>query len=290
METTEQTVSEAVDEVISEIAPKEVELGEDESEGPEPEKKDVEEEAEQPEEKKEDDRLASRFAILTRKDKALREREMRLKDVEEKVKQVSELEELAKSNPIELLKKYGHDYQTVTDFVLNEQQPTDKMKETALETRLRKLEEKEAAERENLAKQKYEETISGFKADIGDHITEKEGDYPLLKAGEGSDTVYNVIENYHATQGEILPVDEACKYVENTLEEQFKTFLGTEKGKRIVQEVMGGKEEKPEPTQDSKVSSQTLTNKQSANQPTPREKKLSDEESIEEAAKLLKYT
>ncbi len=66
----------------------------------------------------EDDRIRRGFAALSRKEKALREKEKTFKDAESKLAAIETLRQKALTNPLEVLQEYGLSYEQLTDYIL----------------------------------------------------------------------------------------------------------------------------------------------------------------------------
>ena len=77
-------------------------------------------------------------------------------------------------------------------------------------------------------------------------------------------------------------------YIEDTFRTQLKSFVGTEVGRQLVLEIISPEAIKP--GESKAKDSKTLTRKAATTSPTPRERVMTDEESIAEAAKLLQYS
>lgn len=293
---TEQTVSDAIEEKMS------VESGEtvDPSEASESEELSTEPEAEQESEK---DLFASKFAALSRREKALRQREKemesRLADLESKL-QASEapkeepkveevpLEYRLRSNPLQTLEELGLNYQTLTELALNDGKLSPDMKLDLLRQDLEKKHQSEIEELRNQIledkrareEEKYEQTINNFKAQISE-VVSTSPEFELIQANDAVDVVYDVIEQHYKDTGRILDTKEAAEQVENFLMEEAQKLLKLNKlAQRKAEEV------KPPVT---KKATPTLTNSQAAQVPHREEKLLSNEESLARAAQMIKW-
>src|SRR4051812_20153206 len=81
-----------------------------------------------PIEPKEDDiKFGKRFAAITAKERAIKQREAKLKSESQAVREYQEAKKQAKLNPIAYLSTLGLDYRQLTDHVLNDQKPTPEM-------------------------------------------------------------------------------------------------------------------------------------------------------------------
>lgn len=240
-----------------------------------------------------DDPTERRWEMMLKKDRELRQLQMELKRQQEQFGQSNQsLKEVAKRNPVKALEELGLSYQDVTNYILNgEQQKEDPNHQVLNEVKEVKSWIEQQRERE--AKQAYEAEINSFKETIGDYVKTSENKLGLLAAlPNASDLVYDVIEGQHQNTGNILSIDEATRYVENSFEEQLSSFLETKKGKELARKLLGvvdeGKPQEPI-AKDVKKASVTLTNSATSQGAPGQPRKMSNEESIAAAAKLLQW-
>lgn len=250
-----------------------------------------------------DDKFASRFAALSRKEKQLRERERQMeqrmqelenkyKSEEEQVSKYKSIPDRLKKEPLKVLEEYGLTPQQLAEMMLNDGKPTFEMmlsdKEKAFKSELdeirKKLEEKEQKEQED----NYNQILTNFKKEIAGFVNDNKNEYELIVANDAVDLVYEVIEQHHADtkeesgEGEILDTKKACEYVEQYLLEEAKRHLSLNKVKGLLP-----KDEKPD--EDQREPSRTLSNTDASKVPNKKERFLSDEESKAEAAKLIRW-
>lgn len=246
--------------------------------------------------KPEDDpRFAARFAALSRKEKAIVERERAAKALEAEVAAWKKSKEDGKLNPIALLEQHGLSYSEVTEFLINQGQKKEPTTEEKLEQLQKRLDDEKAA-RESDAKAKeeaeYQATIDTHKKSIKDFVTANNETFELIHVHDAHELVYEVIEaEWRKTGGPeggvIIPIEEAAKLVEAYLEEQAQEkVLKLKKFAPKVQTEASGTVEETKTTTPT-----TLTNRQAA---TPSagdasRKYLSDEESKRAAAALLRW-
>ncbi|MDQ3024778.1 MAG: hypothetical protein M3R04_10455 [bacterium] len=177
----------------------------------------------------EDDRLRRGFAALSRKEKDIREREKGIKRFED-------LSAKAKASPLEFLQEFGLSYDQLTDLILGGESekpaPTADDRVAALEARL----EAERTERETSAKAAQEATIerqiNTFKEGVLKHGIKTAGDkFECInaKGDDGIELVWEVIESYHETHGEVLNWERAAIEVEQHLEAEARKVLGLKK-------------------------------------------------------------
>jgi len=252
-----------------------------------------------------DDKFASKFAALARKEKELRDTQGRFMSEKQKLdadraemekwkaERQSEKEALlaqAKENPLRWLQEnLGYDFETLTKMQLNEQNPTPEMliKRTRdelesgykkeLEQLRQSMKEKEEAEERS----KYEQTVSGFKKQINSFIDEQAETYELIKMNDAQNLVFDVIKEFYESTQRILSIEEAAKHVEEHLEAEARKVLEAKKFKQTSS--------KPSEGQAPKQTTPTLSNTLASEVPVSGAKKLSREESIAQAAKMLRF-
>lgn len=246
-----------------------------------------------------DDKFAAKFAALSRKEKQLRDKEReletKLKDMESKfsvdkqeVEKLKAIPERLKKEPLKVMEEFGLTFQQLTEMMLNDGKPTPEMLLSEKETAIRKeiealkkqIEDKEQSEQQK----KYEEVLNGFVQDLTKFVSDTE-DYEMIRASDAVPLVYEVIEAHHANTGTILSNKEACDLVEAHLLEEAKKYVTLNKIKGLLQP----KEQTPAQSTEKRQASVTLSNTASAQVPKQSERRLSSEESLREAAKLIKW-
>jgi hypothetical protein len=258
-----------------------------------------------------DDKVAAKFAALSRKEKAIKAQEQALKQREtELMNRLKEKEAEAekyrtehenyrnsiKASPLQKLQEdYGLTFEDLTKMELNDRNPTPEMlikkSQTEVESKLTaKIEalEKALAEKEEKALQEQEDrTVKTYKKQIADMVTTDTDRYELINvnydAQSAADEIYEIIElKYKESEGEvILSTDEAADYLENYLLNLAKKNLNAKK-------LAAQSAPKPQPTSE-KQESVTLSNTLSAEVPKGSSKVLSRDEEIELASKLLRW-
>ncbi len=273
-----------------------------------------------PVESSEDRMFGKKFAALSRKEKEQRaavkafeaekaafekhkadlEAQYGTKEKELSTKYISPEE--FKKNPLELMKKFGMSFEQLAERVLNDGKPgtnevisdTERRIQEKLEALEKKLADKEESEKARLEEerqQQFERQLTAFKGELTDFCN-KAPDYEMIRANDAVGLVFEVIEEHYAktldpetNQGLILSNKEAADAVENYLLEEAKKQMNVNKVKQLAAQVVGAK-----PPEVKNVASPTLSNAHSA-QPAPSkgQKLTSDEQSLREAAKLIKW-
>lgn len=250
-----------------------------------------------------DREFARKFAALSRKEQETRQREQELSDREAKIKELEEkynvqndLKKRLKYNPLKALEEEaGLKFEDLTKIAMN----GDLTPEMKMELMRQELEQKFSTELNSLKNQyesaeakKQEQATQaakeGFVSEITDTVSttrDESGNlkYELINANNASDLVYDVIEQHYNEHGEILDIEVAADEVESYLEEEVMKTLELNK----VKSKLGPKpksEESPAPGQGS----MTLSNDFALESPKTKTK-LSNDESLREAAKLIRW-
>lgn len=249
----------------------------------------------------EDPRFASRFAALSRKEKAILERERRLKEIEAEFSTLKKSKENAKIDPIAFLQEHGLSFEQLTDHILSGGKP----KELTLEEREARLKEqilgevKSQAEQER--RQKAEEdgkaAIDAYKRQIQELVDSKPDDYELIKASDAADQVWEKIESHYNETGKLLSVQEASDEVEKLLLEGYRNILGKTKKISLAEALQQKEDGSQQEVFDSGRSvvapkteaPPTLTNKAAAQPMAGNTQNLSEDELRRRAIAMLKW-
>ena len=254
-----------------------------------------------------DDRFAAKFAALSREKKKMQAQAdsiaKRAQEVEAKEKQMQEriaqLEQEAKQyqskyerlktpeSALRALEEEGLDFEKLTKMQLNEQNPTPEMLVKRLEAQMdqkyaKKLEELEAklAEKDQKAQNdQIEAAKAGFVSRIEAAVANNPEKYEFINYNKATDLVYNVVEEYYNTHKRVLSEEEACDMVETHLENEAKKLTSLKKLQAASAPT------KPTATKGAPTLSNSLAQEIPKNGP----KKLSTEESLREAAKLIRW-
>ncbi len=234
------------------------------------------------------ERLSRGFAKLTRTEQELRRREAALKEKEAKYQRYEALD--PKADPLAYLEAGGVTYKELTDFILKNNKAPTTPRDRELEGKLAKL-ERELQEREARAAQaEQERAIENVKAEIDHFLRQNADTYELTALHGAGPVVFKVIEDTYQESGRILDYEEAAKLVETHFENEAKKLLSAKKFRQPPAPA-GSVTPAPERTTEtvSRSEPSTISNQHAATITTRRERELSKEESIEEAAKLLRW-
>jgi hypothetical protein len=257
----------------------------------------------QQEEGSNQDKFASKFAALSRKEKALRDKEAeyeskfeemerRLAEYESKPKEPEvNWEQLFRRDPLRALEEAGMGYDKLTELALNDGKLTPEMQLSAMREEIegdyqRRFEELEnkLAEKEKAEEEAYYDSVQeNFQEEIGNFVEQNQEKYELIEASQANDLVFDVIEEHYNETGNVLNIEEAADAVESYLEEEAHKFMKLKK----ISARLGVDPQELLQEQDSQV---TLSNDHSAQvQYDGANRLLSTEESKARAAKMLQW-
>ena len=191
------------------------------------------------------DQFASKFAALSRKEKALRDREAEYESkFEEMERRLAEYEtqsqepevdweQLLRRDPLRALEEAGLGYDKLTELALNDGKLTPDMQMSAMREEIERdykrkfedLEERLQAKEEAEAEEYYNNIQDNFQHEIGSFVRENGENYELITASEADSLVYDVIEEHYNETGRILDLKEAADAVESYLEDEAGKLL-----------------------------------------------------------------
>lgn len=265
----------------------------------------------------EDRRFAAKFAALTKREKALKEKErtlnLRMKEIEDKMSAQSQVAPAAKEEPLELrikrdpfktLEQLGVNYETLTRIALNDGKLTPELQMQLMKEEIEGKYRGELDEIKNQLKGREEQEktdkeaklISDFKGDIGTNIQEGAEKYELLQVEgqDGIDLVYEIIDAHYKETGDILEMHVALDAAEEGLLEEARKRIELSKIKKLLgasqkpPETNAGPASVAQAANATKKETMTLSNQKAQVQPT-KSRFLSDEESKKQAAKLIRW-
>lgn len=223
--------------------------------------------------KKTDD-LDSRFNALVKKEKRAqmlahnsKREEARLNhlraQLEYNQKEIQQFVDQGKQNPIAALQRLGWSYDDLTNFVLNNNSKTPDLQVKDVRSEVEQLrkellerDKKQAEMQRSQAEKEHQEEVSIFKSKISSFVDSKPDAYELIKFNEAEDLVYDTVEAYFDRTKKVLSLDEACKLVEDYLEESAAKVLETKKIKsKLAPPVSEKKESNKSPTLNNQMMS-----------------------------------
>ena len=186
------------------------------------------------------DQFASKFAALSRKEKALRDRESEYESkFEEMERRLAEYEaqsqepevdweHMLRNDPLRALEEAGLGYDKLTELALNDGKLTPDMQLAAMRQELEndyqrkfeELEERLNAKEQSEVESYYDAVQENFQDQISGVVMSDPDRYELVQASEASGLVYDVIEEHYNETGRVLDIEEAADAVESYLEEE----------------------------------------------------------------------
>ena len=242
-------------------------------------------------EKEAEQRLSSRMAYLARRERALFERERALKESLGKYKEYETLDKTITENPLDFMEKKGWDYNRITQKVLETGPLTTEQKLEMLEKKLadRELQQTQEAEQRRVAEQQQRESqaLDAYKDQIRKAAEAGADKYDFVNSFEGHELVLEIAEQYYNKFKKVIRPEDALDEAEKILEEKYLPSLL--KSNKLRSQFGVKKAETPDPQ--APTGSVTLTNKTTASPSafTTERRFKSADESLAEAAKLLKW-
>ena len=255
---------------------------------------------------KEDVDFSRKFAALSRKEKDLRNREVeyeqKVAEMEAKIKELEEkntpkeepklpLEYRLKKDPLGTLQELGFDYEALTELAMNDGKLSQDMQmklmreelENDYKSRFEELENKLTEKEKQDAENNYQTIVNNFKTEIDKYVEQSNEECELIRANNANDLIFDVIEEHYNETNRVLDIKDAAEAVEAYLLEEAQKLL---KLKKLSHKQEALEESKPEI---KRQSSPTLSNDHSAMSENKTERKLNREDSIYDAAKLIKW-
>lgn len=247
------------------------------------------------EEKQEDPKFAARFAALSRKEKELMQRERQFKENQAKLAAYEKALQTAKQNPLEYLQAAGLTLEEALQQIIAQDEPeTEQSRLKAIEKKVQEYEEGIRRQREAQMEAQKQYELNQIKQTISQYVDENAETYELIKEYNAIDDVWSVIERtFIETGGKVhLTIEQASKAVEDHLfkeaEQEAQRIARLKKLQKNIQQ--SSSVDSVQVSKEEKVSkpSPTLTN-QSVSTSTEPKKFKTREESLAEAAKLLRW-
>ena len=247
------------------------------------------------------DQFASKFAALSRKEKALRDRESeyesKFEEMERKLAEYEaqsqepevDWESMLRNDPLRALEEAGLGYDKLTELALNDGKLTPDMRLEAMRQELEndyqrkfeELEERLNAKEQSEVESYYDAVQENFQDDITGVVMSDPDRFELVQASEASALVYDVIEEHYNETGRVLDIEEAADAVESYLEEEAGKLMKLKK----LSSRLG-----IDPRELEAMEQVTLSNDHSAQvNYEGANRMLSDEESKARAARMLQW-
>lgn len=216
-----------------------------------------------------DPQFDTRLAALSRKERAIQQQIEAFKQEKAGMVPKSELANLWKSDRAKL-----REYLGAAEEEWNFPAPKTDDPVSLLRSEIESMKQ-QAAEKEHAA------TVNEFKHGLSAFISQDPDAYELISEYKAQDSVFDFMVDYYKEHQVEISMKDACEYVENYLYQQLQIAAKTKKIGKLFQ-----------PSQENgKQPSPTLTGAATANPvPSTQQKRLTPEESVAAAAKLIKWT
>lgn len=257
-----------------------------------------------------DEKLSAKFAALSRKEKQLKQQESQWRQQQQTLSQqmseiraenekmkreYEEYRKNIKTSPLQAMEKEGYSFEQLTEMQMNNQNPTPEMLikqmrselESGYKSELEQLKKQIADEKLQQQEAAETQTVTHYKSQINEHVSGNPDKYELISLNEASDLVFQVATEFYESEGRILSAEEAADFTEKYLEEEAKKVLNAKKFKAQQFKKSDVPSSKAPTLQKEK--SQTLSNDLSTEVPVGNSRKLTRDEEIEAAAKLLRW-
>lgn len=216
-----------------------------------------------------DPALDSRLANLSKREREIQQQLAQLKQEKQNLVPKNELANLWKTDRNKLRELLGASADELPDLKAPEADDPVKSLKDEIEDMKRQRQEE--------AQQK---AVNDVKSQISSVISQDKDAYELIHAFDASEMVFDLLLDHYREHNEELDYTEAAKQVEKYLEDQVKRASSTKKISSLFQPSQSqGKEPAP-----------TLTGSMVSSPVSGTQRRLTPEESIAEAAKLIKWT
>lgn len=211
-------------------------------------KEETKPEIKEEEKPKENEADAKRFAMLAKKERALYQRDAELKSreaiVADKMRAIENFENFkleARKNPSLALKELQVTYDDITQFYLKGEMPAEvqrsgelaDLRQMVIDLKQELIDERENKKKtdEQTKQQQLQEAVEGFKQDISTFVDKNADKYELIKLNQLEGAVYNYVEQVFQKEKRILPIEDACDYIEDLV---YKRNLEAKKFKQTA--------------------------------------------------------
>jgi hypothetical protein len=249
-----------------------------------------------------DPEFSKKFAALSREQKKLFVKEQELKTRESKLTDWEKRQELKKTNRLEYLKSEGIELDDLVKELLSSEdnKPTTDDRVAALEKEIKEYKAQEARQKEEAEQKKIQAqnqmAIDAWMTKAKNEIGANADKYETIIAQNAYQTVFDVVQEYYEKHNTILPIDKAADLVEEHLFDDVKKLAGHKKLKSLFvttenkeasveasTKTAPQEEKKPAPTLNSALTPSLIASEEGG-------RKLTREESLREAAKMIKFT
>jgi hypothetical protein len=229
-------------------------------------------------------RAAEALKALISQEKASRDAHQAAQEQQSAIAQSRAMQELAKSDPVSFLERSGIKREDISQRLDEGADPVSGIREDISTLRTELQQQREAAEQARM-----DAALSEARSHVHSYIQSAE-DAPLVRVTGSADQVWQVMTNHHQATGQVISESEAARQVEAHLSSQIDKLLEGEATRAILEEKLKSKGQTqpqvPEPKHRSTLTNQMQT---AENQRVRQDPNFNREQSLAEAAKLLKW-
>lgn len=247
--------------------------------------------------------LASKIASLAKKERELRKRESRLKEVTDKLTAYESALANAKTNPKQLLEMANLNTEDYAKFLLNNEDEDPKEKSfRMLGDEVRALREKVEQDRKEKEEAQMRAAEVMFRSNLKDFAGENQDRFPTVMAEDGGiDLAFEIVKAYYDQTGDLprkaetreIDFDLVLGKAEDHLRAQALKRLDRYRNIPHFRDMFGSKEPEKQKKEVTPAAGQvrTLTNTPPVSTPKPERPtgKMSKDEELKWAASLIKY-
>ena len=229
-------------------------------------------------------RAAEALKALISQEKASRDAHQAAQEQQSAIAQSRVMQELAKSDPVSFLERSGIKREDISQRLDEGADPVSGIREDISTLRTELQQQREAAEQARM-----DAALSEARSHVHTYVQGAE-ETPLVRATGSADQVWQVMTNHHQATGQVISEAEAARQVEAHLSSQIDKLLEGESTRAILEEKLREKGvvqvTAPEPKHRSTLTNQMQT---AENQRVRQDANYNREQSLAEAAKLLKW-
>lgn len=247
-------------------------------------------------EAKEDPKLGSRFAALTKRERAIQLKEAEVKAQLDSATRFEELKKTGKANPLAVLEELGMSGEELIQAILKQDQAEEEPDEV---TKLRQTVDELLKDRDNEKKardqQKVEEEKQALDSALGMYKTEltafadaNAAQFELVRALNGVPIAMDVMQRFFDENGEIPEPSKVLEYVEEYLTEIAKPVIGLKKFSGLA-DASPESRDKRQDVQDPQTPSPTISNRHTGSSVRSDDRPVTEQERLERASALLRF-
>jgi hypothetical protein len=215
-------------------------------------------------------KYSSNIKAIMDREAAIREREAQLRQTERMTEEVTRLKDLAKTNPVQFLEEHGVTLDRLEQIKTEASDPT-----RVLRRELEEIKNTIKIQNDSVHQQRQMAELSQAREQVAQWINANEK-YPYVKAAGAQDLVVQRMLDHWNQTGEELSEEDAASDVDGMIKEL---------AEKLVPLVGKPSNEFQDVTEQT-----TLTNQHAASKGNSGKRKLSRDESLEAAARLLRFT